>query len=89
MVKAVCGEEISKMLTAIPLSNDTVQRRIVELSNDTKEQIVTKLKESKFFSLQLDEAADVARVSQLIPYILVASNNDIEEHFYFANHFQT
>ena len=37
--------------------------------------------ESKFFSLQLDEATDVARVSQLIAYIRVASNNDIEEHF--------
>ena len=54
MAKAVCGDETSKKLTTIPLSNDTVQRRIVELSNNVKDQIVTRLKESKFFSLQLD-----------------------------------
>ena len=89
MVKAVCGEETTKKLTTIPLSNDSVHRRIVELSNDVKEQIVTKLKESKFFSLQLDEAIDVARVLQLLAYIRVASNNDIEEHFLFCQPLST
>ena len=79
MVKAVCGEETSKKLPTISLSNNTVPRRIAKLSNDVNEQIVTKLKESKFFSLQLDEATDVARVSQLLAYIRVASNIDIED----------
>ena len=65
MVKAMCGEEASKKLTAVPLSNNTVQRRIVELSNDVKDQIDIKLKESKFFSWQ----SDVASFSQLLACI--------------------
>ena len=89
MVKAVCGDETSKKLTTIPLSNDTVQRRIVELSNNVKDQIVTKLKESKFFRLQLDECTDVARFSQLLAYVRFASNNDIEEHFLFCQPLST
>ena len=65
MVKAMCGEEASKKLTAVPLSNNTVQRRIVELSYDVKDQIDIKLKESKFFSWQ----SDVASFSQLLACI--------------------
>ena len=65
MVKAVCGKEATKKLTTVPLSNDTVQRRIVDMSNEIKDQIAIKLKESKFFSLLLDESTDVARFSQL------------------------
>ena len=65
MVKAMCGEEASKKLTIVPLFNNTVQQRIVELSNDVKDQIDIKLKESKFFSWQ----SDVASFSQLLAYI--------------------
>ena len=37
----------------------------------------------------MDEATDVARASQLIAYIRVASNNDIEEHFLFCQPLST
>ena len=89
MVKAVCGEEASKKLTTVPLSNDTLHRRIVELSNDVRDQIVIKLKEFAFFSLQLGESTDVARFSPLLAYLRFASNIDIEEHFLFCQPLST
>ena len=50
MVKAVCSEKASKKLTTVPLSNNTLQRKIVKLSSDVKDQIVIKLKEFVFFA---------------------------------------
>ena len=49
MVKVVCGEEASKKPTTVPLSNDTVQRRIVELSNDAKDQNCHKTERVQIF----------------------------------------
>jgi hypothetical protein len=39
----------------IPLSNNTVSRRIDEMGEDVEEQLVNKLK-TKTFSLQIDES---------------------------------
>ena len=90
MVKAVCGEEASKIITTVPLSDNTVQRRIIEFSNDVKDQIVIKLKKSTFFSLQLDEWAEVTRFSQLLAYRYIRfADNDIEEHFLFCQPLST
>ena len=45
MARIVLGEESEMKLQQIPLSNDTVQRRIVELSdNIKKEQVVAEIK---------------------------------------------
>ena len=49
MVKAVCGEEALKKLTTVPLSNDTVQRRTVELSNHVKVYVKVENKKFAFF----------------------------------------
>ena len=49
MAKAVCGEEASKKLTTVPLSNDTVQRRTVELSNHLKVYVKVENKKFAFF----------------------------------------
>uniref|UniRef100_A0A3P9HF94 DUF4371 domain-containing protein n=1 Tax=Oryzias latipes TaxID=8090 RepID=A0A3P9HF94_ORYLA len=43
----------------IPLSNDTVQRRIKAMAESVEHQLVTRLRQSQFFSLQLDESIDL------------------------------
>jgi hypothetical protein len=66
MVKAVLGEKVVRQVRAIPLSDNSISRRITDMSADVNEQIVEMLKTSKKFALQLDESTDVANCAILI-----------------------
>ena len=58
MVRIVLNEESERKIQAIPLSDNTVQRRIALMANDIKEQVVTEVKDKALFglfALQLDE----------------------------------
>ena len=48
------GEQAANILQKISLSNDTIKRRQDEMAENLEEQLVEKLKVSKF-SLQIDE----------------------------------
>ena len=50
----------------IPLSNDTVERRISDMAEDTETQLIEKIKKSKLFALQLDESTDIQKNSILL-----------------------
>ena len=65
VVKVMIGEKESKKLNAISLSNSTVKRRITDMSDDVLEQILTQVKASPFYSVQLDESTDIAGLPQL------------------------
>lgn len=55
------------MIQAIPLSDDTIHRRISEMSQDICQQVIEQIKSSPAkISLQLDETCDVANFSQLL-----------------------
>ena len=56
----------------IPLSDNTVQRRIALMANDIKEQVVTEVKDKALFglfALQLDESTDVSSAPQLMAFV--------------------
>ena len=62
MIKAihlVLGEASAKKMQQISLSNNTIQRRISNMSMDVKELVLTEIKASPLFSFQLDESTDV------------------------------
>ena len=58
----VLGKETEKKLAAISLSNNTIQRRIKDLSLDIKSQVVQEIKTALFglFAIQLDESTDIS-----------------------------
>ena len=58
VVKIMIGEKESKKLNPVSLSKNTVKKRIVDMSNYVLEQILTYVKESPFYSIQLDECTD-------------------------------
>ncbi|KAK4874944.1 hypothetical protein RN001_014304 [Aquatica leii] len=58
MVEAVLGEKAVKEIEKIPLANDTVKRRIVEMSSSIEEQLLLQLRECNYFALQVDESTD-------------------------------
>ena len=65
MARSVLGEKSKMKLQQISLSNDTVQLRIPDLSDNIKEQVIEEIKNSQLalFSIQLDKTTDVAPCS--------------------------
>ena len=59
-VRLVLGEA-SKKMKLISLSNNTIKNRIAEMSENIKENVLSKIILSPFLSLQLDESTNVAR----------------------------
>ena len=53
------GKKAGDILDKIPLSNDTVQRRIQSTAQNVEDQLLTRIRQSQFFSLQLDESTDI------------------------------
>ena len=70
MARIVLGPESEKKLIEISLSNDTVMRRIADLSVNIKEQVISEIKTSPLglFSIQLDETTDVTSCCQLLVF---------------------
>lgn len=56
IVELVCGKNERKKVEAVPLSNDIIHSRIVEMSSNVLKQVIEELNASPFpFSMQLDE----------------------------------
>ena len=53
-MKTMLEQDSVNVLKALQLSNDSIRKRIGEMSSDVESQLVEKLKTSKF-SIQLDE----------------------------------
>ncbi|GFU02745.1 SCAN domain-containing protein 3 [Trichonephila clavipes] len=62
------GDNFAKELQSIPLSNDTVSRRIDDIAEDVEQQLFGKLRD-KLFSVQLDEATDSNKDAHFIAYV--------------------
>ena len=81
VVKKMIGEKECKKLDVIFLSNNTVKRRIADMSNDVLQQIVHHVKKSPLYSIQLDIIAGLPQLSVFIRYI---NNAIISEDFLFC-----
>ncbi|GFQ88392.1 zinc finger MYM-type protein 6 [Trichonephila clavata] len=55
-------------IKSIPLSNDTIRRRIEKLSENVEYQLIQKIKESTLFAIQIDESCDISKKAILICY---------------------
>ena len=73
-------------LAMVPFSNDTIKRRIQEISEDILQQTIASVKRSGKFSLQLDETTDIGNDTQLMVFVRYLDTNDYMEQFCFAVH---
>ena len=85
----VLGEESQRKLSRISLSDNTVKCRIDELSEDIKEQVLDKIKASRFYAIQCDESTDAAHLCQLLVYSRFQDEGTVKEEFLFSAALET
>jgi len=92
LILPCCKDIISNVLGSselekhVSLSNDTVRRRIAEMSENILSQVVSKIQYSlfHFFAIQLDETTDVANLAQLCIYARYIYDKHLEDEFLFC-----
>ncbi|GFX76814.1 zinc finger BED domain-containing protein 5 [Trichonephila clavipes] len=68
IVETMFGDNFAEEMKSIPLSNDTVSRRIDDIAEDVEQQLFGKLHD-KLYSIQLDEGTDRNKDSHFIVYV--------------------
>ncbi|KAJ8394211.1 hypothetical protein AAFF_G00047940 [Aldrovandia affinis] len=84
LAERMADKKAADAIKTVPLSNDTVCRRIDEMAGDIVEQVVDKLKQAGSFAIQLDESTDVSGQAQLTAFVRFKDENDIGEHILFC-----
>ena len=68
LVSTMIEKGAAKKLKIVPLSDDTMCRRIGDMAQDIHDQLIDEMKQREF-GLQLDEATDDSRDAHLICYV--------------------
>ncbi|XP_023720331.1 protein FAM200A-like [Cryptotermes secundus] len=82
MAEIMCGQKEAAKLNSVPLSAKVVKERISILAENVREQVISSIKESKCFAIQLDETTDVSSNSQLMVYVCYKGLHAIEEEIH-------
>lgn len=88
VLKTVLHKSPFDILKRIPLSNNTVQRRIDEMSSDIESFLCNYL-QTTHFSIQLDEATLPGNEALLLAYVRFVMNEEIHEELLFAKTLET
>ncbi|XP_010643530.1 zinc finger MYM-type protein 6 isoform X2 [Fukomys damarensis] len=86
MCSEVLGSNAGDKMKTISLSNNTIGYRIDELAADIEDQLIHKVRESKWFALQIDESSEFSAVTLLLCYIRFIDYDcsDIKEELLFC-----
>ncbi|KAK9958613.1 hypothetical protein ABG768_025346 [Culter alburnus] len=84
LAETMLDKKAAKAIKTVPLSNDTVCRRIDDMAEDIVAQVVEKLKQATSFALQLDESTDISGESQLVAFVRYKDKDEIDEHILFC-----
>ena len=89
MTEIVRGKKEAEDMRKIPLSNNTVSRRISAINDDQREQLILRNKEGIKFAIQLDESTDITNMAHLLVYVRYIYNNEINEDLLFCQQMNT
>ncbi|KAL0822667.1 hypothetical protein ABMA28_004690 [Loxostege sticticalis] len=84
MAEVMFGKQEVEKLKSIPLSDNTIQRRISDMATDVRDQVIEKIRESTFVALQFDESTDIADCAQFVAFVRFESNEKLMEEILFC-----
>lgn len=79
-VQCMFGDENVRKINSIPLSNNTIYRRIQDMSEDIELTAIDKIKNSNIFAIQVDESTDVTNFAVLLVIARYLNNNEVEKN---------
>lgn len=82
VAKIMFGEAAATKIASIALSDSTISRRIVDMSQDVQKQLCSQLKKADFFCLQFDESTDVAGQAILNGFVRYPHENQFIENIF-------
>jgi zinc finger BED domain-containing protein 5/7/8/9 len=88
VISTVLHKSPHEIIKAIPLSQDTVRRRIDEMAENTENTLCNILKLKKF-SLQLDESTLPGNEALLLAYVRFIEDGSLKEELLFAKQLKT
>ena len=84
IVNEMLGPDAVKEVSKIPLPDNTIARRIEDMSADIEKVVLEKVRISGKFSLQVDESTDISGHAQLLANLRFVDRDCIIENFLFC-----
>ncbi len=83
MAKIMLGQEAADEFSKVPLSDNTISRRITDMSHNIENSLSEILKCTNF-ALQVDESTDITGKAQLLAFVRFENEGKIVENFSFC-----
>jgi len=80
IVNIMFGENAKKEVMQIPLSNNTIQRRIIDMASDIESRVACII-HNTHFALQIDESTDISGKANLLAFIRFVKEDKIVNEF--------
>ncbi|XP_054719001.1 zinc finger BED domain-containing protein 5-like [Uloborus diversus] len=84
IVRGMLGPGEEKEMVRVPLCDDTIIRRIDDISDDIEATLVDKLRVAGKFAFQVDESTDIGSCAQLIAIARTVDERRIKDRYLFC-----
>jgi hypothetical protein len=89
MATAIFPSDVADMCQKIPLSSNTISRKIKFLSELDEKMMISELKASESFAIQLDESTDVCKNSVLVVFVRYRYEKQLKTELLFCKNMAT
>ncbi|KAF2904100.1 hypothetical protein ILUMI_02075 [Ignelater luminosus] len=84
MAKIMIGDRAKHIFDRISLSNNSVHRRIIDMSNNVEQMLLSDISQSRYYALQVDESTDIANFANLIAFVRHEKDQEIHDDILFC-----
>ncbi len=80
-VRTMLGEEAESELSKVPVSDNTISRRMDDLSNNIS-GVLSEILQNNNFALQVEESTDITGKAQLLASVQFENEGEIMENYF-------